>query len=291
MAPPSGHGAWSVNAGAATGALSVTGTVPAVAPGRVVEVVLVVVVIAARCASVGSCRSLPSPLSHAAPSTTTEQSSRRRSTARERTGGISDLSVSEPGRILGGDVHRWPTRPTLPQANEPCWCGSGRKYKRCHRRSEGRVLQGVVSPMRTVPPHIGRPSYADTGEPVAVGRARIKSPETIARMRRPAPSAAEILRLAGEFVRPGITTDEIDQYVHQLHVERDAYPSPLNYNGFPKSVCTSANEVICHGIPDSRSSRTATSSTSTSRPTSAACTVTPTPRSSSATSTRSAASS
>ena len=53
-------------------------------------------------------------------------------------------------------------------------------------------------------------------------------------------------------VRPGITTDEIDQYVHQLHIERDAYPSPLNYNGFPKSVCTSANEVICHGIPDSR---------------------------------------
>ena len=53
-------------------------------------------------------------------------------------------------------------------------------------------------------------------------------------------------------VRPGITTDEIDEYVHELYIERDAYPSPLNYNGFPKSVCTSANEVICHGIPDSR---------------------------------------
>ena len=70
-------------------------------------------------------------------------------------------------------------------------------------------------------------------------------------MRRAGAVAAEILRLAGEMVRPGITTDEIDEYVHQLHVERDAYPSPLNYNGFPKSVCTSANEVICHGIPDS----------------------------------------
>ena len=71
-------------------------------------------------------------------------------------------------------------------------------------------------------------------------------------MRRAGAVAAEILRLAGEMVRPGITTDEIDAYVHQLHIERDAYPSPLNYNGFPKSVCTSANEVICHGIPDSR---------------------------------------
>ena len=64
--------------------------------------------------------------------------------------------------------------------------------------------------------------------------------------------AAEILRLAGEAVRPGMTTDELDAYVHQLYIERDCYPSPLNYNGYPKSVCTSVNEVICHGIPDSR---------------------------------------
>ena len=141
---------------------------------------------------------------------------------------------------------------TLPQANDPCWCGSGRKYKRCHRRSEGRVLPGKISPMRTVPPHINRPSYADTGTPADWDEPRIKSPEVIERMRRAGAVAAEILRLAGEFVRPGITTDEIDAYVHELHLERDAYPSPLNYNGFPKSVCTSANEVICHGIPDSR---------------------------------------
>ncbi len=140
----------------------------------------------------------------------------------------------------------------LPQANDPCWCGSGRKYKRCHRRTEGRVLQGVVTPMRTVPPHIARPSYADSGTPLPRGEARVKSPEIIERMRHAGAVAAEILRLAGEFVQPGMTTDEIDEYVHQLHIERDAYPSPLNYNGFPKSVCTSANEVICHGIPDSR---------------------------------------
>jgi len=141
---------------------------------------------------------------------------------------------------------------TLPQANDPCWCGSGRKYKRCHKRSEGRVLQGEVSPMRPVPDHIGRPPYVETGEPPERHEARVKSPETIAKMRRAGSIAAEILRLAGEAVRPGMTTDELDAYVHQLHLERNVYPSPLNYNGFPKSVCTSANEVICHGIPDSR---------------------------------------
>ena len=57
---------------------------------------------------------------------------------------------------------------------------------------------------------------------------------------------------AGELVRPGITTDEIDRVVHDLSVEAGGYPSPLNYRGYPKSVCTSVNEVICHGIPDSR---------------------------------------
>jgi methionyl aminopeptidase len=140
----------------------------------------------------------------------------------------------------------------LPQANDPCWCGSGRKYKRCHKRTEGRVLPGEISPMRSVPAHIGRPSYADTGEPVAWDEPRVKSPEIIERMRHAGTVAAEILSLAGDFVRPGMTTDEVDEYVHRLYLERDAYPSPLNYNGYPKSVCTSVNEVICHGIPDSR---------------------------------------
>ncbi len=68
----------------------------------------------------------------------------------------------------------------------------------------------------------------------------------------PGALAADVLRQAGEFARPGMTTDEIDAFVHRLTVEAGAYPSPLNYNGFPKSVCTSVNEVICHGIPDSR---------------------------------------
>ena len=145
-----------------------------------------------------------------------------------------------------------PPSTSLPQANDPCWCGSGRKYKRCHKPLEGRVLPGVVSPRRSVPDHIGRPPYADTGLVRRWNEGAVKSPEIIERMRVAGRTAAEVLRLAGEFVRPGITTDEIDVYVHDLCIERNAYPSPLNYNGYPKSVCTSANEVICHGIPDSR---------------------------------------
>ena len=140
----------------------------------------------------------------------------------------------------------------LPQANDPCWCGSGRRYKRCHRASEGRVLPGVISPMRTVPAHIERPSYADTGLVERWDEPVVKSDDVIERMRHAGRIAAEVLRLSGEFLRPGITTDEVDEYTHNLFIERGAYPSTLNYHGYPKSLCSSANEVICHGIPDSR---------------------------------------
>ncbi|MEL0040930.1 MAG: type I methionyl aminopeptidase, partial [Ilumatobacter sp.] len=140
----------------------------------------------------------------------------------------------------------------LPQANEPCWCGSGRRYKRCHRASEGRVLPGVISPMRTVPGHIARPSYADSGLVERWDEPTVKSDDIIERMRHAGRVASEVLRLSGEFLRPGITTDEVDEYTHNLFIERGAYPSTLNYHGYPKSLCTSANEVICHGIPDSR---------------------------------------
>ena len=116
---------------------------------------------------------------------------------------------------------------------------------------EGRVLPGIVSPMRPVPPHIGRPPYADTGQVPRWNESRVKSPEIIERMRTAGALAADILRQAGEFVKPGITTDDIDVFVHDLTIANGAYPSPLNYHGYPKSVCTSINEVICHGIPDS----------------------------------------
>jgi methionyl aminopeptidase len=138
------------------------------------------------------------------------------------------------------------------QSNDPCWCGSGRKYKRCHKGFEGRVQPGRVSEMLTVPGHIERPRWADTGIVARRGEELVKSPEIIDRMRRTCALAAEVLRLTGEFVRPGITTDEIDRYCHQLYIDRGAYPSTLNYHEYPKSLCTSVNEVICHGIPDDR---------------------------------------
>ena len=141
---------------------------------------------------------------------------------------------------------------TLPQANDACWCGSGRKYKRCHRPLEGRVVQGEISPYRPVPSHIERPPYADTGKAVRWNEPLAKSPEIIERMRHASTMALEVLTLAGKMVAPGVTTDEIDVYVHDLCIERNCYPSPLNYGGYRKSVCTSVNEVICHGISDNR---------------------------------------
>ena len=141
---------------------------------------------------------------------------------------------------------------TLPASNDPCWCGSGRKYKRCCKGTEGRIQPGIVSPMRYVPDNIGKPPYAETGNPPRNEESRVKSPEIIERMRVAGVAAAEILRRAGEMVRPGISTDEIDIFVHDLTIEMGGYPSPLNYHGYPKSVCTSVNEVICHGIPDNR---------------------------------------
>ncbi len=150
-----------------------------------------------------------------------------------------------------GDSAAPSTPAVLPQSNDPCWCGSGRKYKRCHKGLEGRVIPGLVSPMRPVPAHIARPPYADTGKVPRWNESRVKSPEIIERMRVACALAADILRQAGEFVKPGITTNDIDVLVHDLTIEAGAYPSPLNYHGYPKSVCTSVNEVICHGIPDS----------------------------------------
>jgi methionyl aminopeptidase len=140
------------------------------------------------------------------------------------------------------------------RSNEPCWCGSGRKYKRCHKVLEGKVVPGRVSPERVVPPHIVRPAYAD-GPVERWAEPRVKSPEIIERMRVACRAAGEILAAAGARVAPGVTTDEIDAFVHDLTIEKGGYPSPLNYgtsNPYPKSVCTSVNEVICHGIPDDR---------------------------------------
>lgn len=143
---------------------------------------------------------------------------------------------------------------TVLHSNDPCWCGSGKKYKRCHRTSADKVRPGVQSPPREVPAHIPRPDYAldAAGRPRNVDEPMVRSPEVIEAMRVAGRAAAEVLAEAGAAVGPGITTDEIDEIVHQACIRRDAYPSPLGYHGYPKSVCTSVNEVICHGIPDNR---------------------------------------
>jgi methionyl aminopeptidase len=142
--------------------------------------------------------------------------------------------------------------PRLLKSNDPCWCGSGRKYKRCHRATEGRVLPGRVSTMRDVPDHITPTDYYRTGEPVRWDEPIVKSPDVIARMRVASRVAAEVLDVTGAAVAPGVTTEELDWIAHQAYIERGAYPSTLNYHGYPKSICTSVNEVICHGIPDDR---------------------------------------
>jgi methionyl aminopeptidase len=108
-----------------------------------------------------------------------------------------------------------------------------------------------VGPRRAVPPHIPRPDYADGGRPRR--QPRIADPaERLRRMRRACRAAAEVLAEGARCVAPGVTTDEIDRVVHEAYLARGGYPSTLNYHGFPKSLCTSVNEVILHGIPDSR---------------------------------------
>ncbi len=147
------------------------------------------------------------------------------------------------------------TSPTATlKSNDPCWCGSGRKFKRCHRNEAeaGRIKPGRVTPMRAVPPHIGRPPYADTGQVVRKPGTGIQTPDVIERMRTAGRIAADVLQLVGAAVRPGVSTEELDVLAHEACIERGAYPSPLNYHGYPKAICTSVNEVICHGIPDDR---------------------------------------
>ena len=113
-------------------------------------------------------------------------------------------------------------------------------------------MQASSAPRATVPAEIGRPPYAETGQPLEHDEPPVQPPEVIEAMRRAGRAAAEVLRETGAAVRPGINTDELDRICHEACIARGGYPSPLNYKGFPKSLCTSVNEVICHGIPDSR---------------------------------------
>lgn len=120
-------------------------------------------------------------------------------------------------------------------------------------RPEGRALlvPGTLSPRRSVPARIERPEYVGKDEAVSDTGPFVQSADVIARVREASRVAALALQAAGEAAQPGVTTDHIDAVVHDVLLENGAYPSTLGYLGFEKSCCTSLNEVICHGIPDS----------------------------------------
>jgi methionyl aminopeptidase len=113
------------------------------------------------------------------------------------------------------------------------------------------LAPGTLSPPRDVPPSIERPGYVGKPRPDRFTGSEVKDAETIVLLGGAGGPAAEILGILGAAVRPGMTTDDLDAIAHEECIKRGGYPSPLGYNGFPKSLCTSINEVICHGIPDS----------------------------------------
>lgn len=115
--------------------------------------------------------------------------------------------------------------------NQPCWCGSGRKYKKCHcafdERLEEMRLSGAIVPTREL----------------------IKNERQIEGIRRSAKVNIAVLDAVSERIRPGVTTQQIDDWVYEVTTKCGAIPAPLNYEGFPKSVCTSIDDQVCHGIP------------------------------------------
>lgn len=116
-----------------------------------------------------------------------------------------------------------------------------------------RLRPGKLSPRRPVPDHIQKPPYvASKQAPGIISGFEVHDEKGMDCMRASGRLAAQVLEYAGTLVKPGVKTDEIDEAVHQMIIDNGAYPSPLGYGGFPKSVCTSVNECICHGIPDSR---------------------------------------
>ena len=114
------------------------------------------------------------------------------------------------------------------------------------------VVPHPVSPWREVPPEIARPEYVGKDAPRPYDGPHVQSAETIEKMRRAGRIAAQAMAAAAAAIAPGVTTDEIDRVGHEFLLDAGAYPSTLGYRGFPKSLCTSVNEVICHGIPDAR---------------------------------------
>lgn len=115
--------------------------------------------------------------------------------------------------------------------NDPCWCGSGRKYKQCHEAFE-RKLSALSREGHIVP-----------------SRKLIKTPEMVRKIKESAEINMACLDAVGEAIHVGMSTLEIDEIVYSITTKMGGIPAPLNYEGFPKSVCTSVNDQVCHGIP------------------------------------------
>ncbi|MFX4272624.1 type I methionyl aminopeptidase [Propionibacteriaceae bacterium Y1685] len=114
------------------------------------------------------------------------------------------------------------------------------------------IHPATISPIRQVPPTIARPEYVGRKAPRPYTGSHVQSAETIEKMRIAGGIAARAMHAAADAIAPGVTTDELDRVAHEYMCDHGAYPSTLGYRDFPKSICTSINEVICHGIPDSR---------------------------------------
>ncbi len=115
--------------------------------------------------------------------------------------------------------------------NDPCWCKSGRKYKTCHQAFDEKIAR-----------------IADAGH-IVPGHDIIKNAEQIAGIKESAKINIAVLDYVAEHIRAGMSTEEINTLVYEKTVSMGGYPAPLNYQGFPKSVCTSINDQVCHGIP------------------------------------------
>lgn len=115
--------------------------------------------------------------------------------------------------------------------NDICWCGSGKKYKKCHMEQDEFITKLEAKVGYQIP------------------RESIKTEEDIEGIRKSCKLTHEVLDMVGERIKAGITTEDINKWVHEYTVEHGAYPAPLGYHGFPKSTCVSINEVVCHGIP------------------------------------------
>ena len=120
------------------------------------------------------------------------------------------------------------------ERNDPCWCGSGKKYKKCHMAFDDKIkgfeMKGHITPDRSL----------------------IKTPEQIRGIKESAKINMACLDAVAAVIRAGMTTEEIDRIVYDTTISMNGIPAPLNYEGFPKSVCTSINEEVCHGIPDEK---------------------------------------